>query len=215
MAFSEPQRRLASSVSTIDPGVVVRFARAGLVFSILLLSLAPLTVADDYSVLHNTMSEAGGQGVDGAWLQRTGVVVTSLSVLTLAAFAQPVWERGVRVWLRVYALALLGLVIFPESPWDGSIHNETVALAHTAAGVIAVTGFVLGAWQASRGRATDVRSRAFDWLVIVAMLVLPQLMLITSYQGLLQRLLVGLGYVWLFVEIGRITRSHAAAGRGA
>lgn len=214
MAFSEPQRRLASSVSAIDPGVAVRFARTGLVLSILLLSLAPLTVADDYSVLHNTMSEAGGQGVDGAWLQRTGVVVTSLSVLTLAAFAQPVWERGVRVWLRVYALALLGLVIFPESPWDGSIHNETVARAHTAAGVIAVIAFVLAAWQASRGR-TDLRSRTFDWLVIVAMLVLPQLMLITSYQGLLQRLLVGLGYVWLFVEIGRITRSHPAAGRGA
>ncbi len=199
--------RLISRATSLDGLLAARWARAGLLLSVVLMALAPLAVADTYSVLFNTLSESGGQGVQGAWVFRSAVVVTAVSVLLLISASQPVWDIWARRWIGIYTLALVMLVAFPESSWELGANDETVAFAHTTAGVVGAVAFVIAALIVSVSRVRR-RDLILDWLVIAALALIPQIMLLSPYPGLWQRAMVGLGYVWLIVESGRIATHH-------
>lgn len=202
MAIAESERRLRSLRSPSE-SVLAWSSRAGLISSFLMLALAPIVVADSYSVVENTLSESGGQGVDGAWVLRTGVVLAAGSVLIMTTISN--WGTTARISGRVYALALISLAVFPESPWDGGAHDRTVAYLHTVSGVIGAASFIIGVLAISLSRPSHRRgARAFDWLVATSVALIPQVMLLTGSDGLLQRLMVALGYVWLFAEALRL-----------
>lgn len=196
---------------SIRPSVASRWAQTGLILSLLLMALTPVAVADSYSILENTLSESGGQGVAGAWVFRSAVLVASASVLVLTSVSRPLWSDWTRRWFHLYSLALVMLVVFPESSWEQTANDQTVAFLHTASGVTAAVAFCCGAYllSPSRRRSTD---RALDWIAIVSVAVIPQAMLLASYPGLLQRLMVGIGYAWLIAESGRISSYHRRAG---
>lgn len=178
---------------------------AGLLGSLLLLALAPLFVADTYSIIQNTLSESGGQGVEGAWVQRAGVVLAAATVFVMTSVAGSAWPRPAVAWLRAYVLALMMLVAFPEAPWDGGAHDETVAILHTAAAVCGAVSFIAGVVTISLSRPSgQLARRLLDWLVVLSIAVIPQIMLMTSIPGLWQRVMVAIGYGWLFAELGRI-----------
>ncbi|MDH3190061.1 MAG: DUF998 domain-containing protein [Acidimicrobiia bacterium] len=136
------------------------------------------------------------------------MLLTTVAVLGLTSGARKVWPRGGRLWMRVYALALVFLVLLPESPWEGPAPNETVASLHTVAGASGAVAFILGVAAISASRiGAPLAIRTYDWLVIAALAVIPQLMLLAvEYDGLLQRLMVSLGYVWLVAESTRVIR---------
>jgi hypothetical protein len=207
---STPGRRSNPSESLVGLSPI-RWARTGLVVSFLALALAPLAVGDSYSALDNTLSESGGQGVAGAWVLRSGVLIAGAAVLTMTALDTPVWRDAARRWMRIYALALIMLVVFPESPWYEGAYDATVARLHTVAGVVGAVSFIIGVWMISRGRRQQAPARVFDWVVIAAIVIVPQAMLVLPGEGALQRLMVLLGYVWLFTESGRMSR-HLARG---
>lgn len=171
--------------------------------SFVMLALAPLVVADSYSVVEDTLSESGAQGVDGAWVLRTGVLLAAVSVLAMTTMAR--WGAMARIAIRVYALGLVGLAVFPEAPWDGGAFDETIAYLHTLSGVVGAAAFVVGVTLVSLARPSAHSSRRFfDWMVVAAVALIPLVMLVTAGDGLLQRVMVGSGYIWLFTELARI-----------
>ena len=74
--------------------LLVRLARPTLIVSLLMLVVAPLLIVDSYSVIERTLSESGAQGIEGAWALRTGVLLTSFSVLAIVFTARSVWGRA-------------------------------------------------------------------------------------------------------------------------
>lgn len=187
---------------------LVRMSRGGLALSALMLAAAPLAVADSYSVVENTLSESGGQGVGGAWVFRAGVLVAAASVLVMTSVPSP-WASRARAAMRIYAFALVLLVVWPESAWDGRSADLVVAKLHTVSGVIGAVAFMLGVLVVSHGRQ-HLRARVFDWVVVAAVALVPQVMLLTVADGLWQRLMVALGYAWLLIESLRISSPRPA-----
>lgn len=183
----------------------IRLAQAGFITSIILLALAPLAVADTYSVIDNTLSEAGGQGVEGAWVLRAGILVTAFSVWLLASASATAWGWVAAQWMRIYAVALVFLAILPEEAWDGRPHNPSVAFLHTVAGVVSAVAFIVAVLSITRRRPPRQRARrAYDWATMIAIALIPQLILVLSGDGLLERVMALFGYGWLFLESQRM-----------
>ena len=201
MGTRDTPRHWNNPPGPLDVRDVFVWARLGLIVSVLILAMAPLAVDDSYSILSHTLSESGGQGVEGSWVFRTGVVMTAVSVFLLTTVAKGVWSSAARRLLHVYSIALVGLVVFPESSWDGSTQDATVARLHTVAGVVGAVAFILAVVAIARSRPGESPSmRVFDWVVVGAVALIPQLMLMAPADGVLQRLMVALGYAWLFAE---------------
>ena len=195
----------------------VRWLRATLIVSLLLVAAVPLVISDSYSVIEHTLSESGAQGVEGAWVFRLGVVLAACSVLMLTVTASSVWGPAGKWWLRVYGLTLIMATVFSEAPWDGGAYDETEATLHTVFGFLAGVSFLLGVVAVSTSRPRDgLVVRAFDWVVVAAVAVTPLIMMVVDRDGLLQRLFVVLGYLWLLVEatrIGQVTRHSQPASQ--
>ena len=196
------------SVKGITSHALARAARIGLVVSAVMLAGAAVVAGDGYSIVSNTISESGAQGSANPWVMRGGVLLTALSMFALTSRA-PTWSQGAKRWLRAYAASLVMLALFPESPWTGASHNEAIATLHTVFGVAATVAFVFGAMAVSRSRPEEAHgARLVDWVVIVSVVVIPQVMLLASaYDGLLQRFAVLLGYIWLLLEANRIVKA--------
>ena len=203
---------MTGKLEAVDRVALARWARAGLVVSILFLGAAPMMVAESYSVAHNTLSESGAQGVDGAWVLRVGILLTAGSVLLLSVAAGSRWLPRVKWWIRIYATALILLAAFSEAPWDGSPHDEMVASLHTVFGIAGAIAFIVGAAALATSRPRAERlARGFDWLVIAVIALIPQVMHLSELDGLLQRTMVILGYLWLLVEASRLARGDLGA----
>lgn len=184
--------------------VALHWSRVVLFVSMVMLATAPLFISDSYSPVEHTISESGAQGVPGAWIQRTGVVLAACAVLVMTLNAGPVWSRTARRWIRVYALALVLLAVFPESPWNGGPHDVVVATVHTVAGVCAAVAFIVGIVGVSLSSQRPRWARSYDLLMVGAVILVPQLMLLWPFDGVLQRAMVALGYGWLFLEGRRL-----------
>ncbi|MGB7861311.1 MAG: DUF998 domain-containing protein [Acidimicrobiia bacterium] len=190
---------------------LISLSRGALVVSMMMLAVAPWFVPDTYSVVAHTLSESGGQGVDGAWVFRLGLIFAASAVVTITSTARAVWSPTARWWMNTYAFGVVLLAIFPESPFDPGPYNEMVQTLHTASGAIAAIAFILGIATVSISRPhRETWTRAFDWIVIAAVAVIPQVMLVVTYPGALQRAMVFLGYVWLLIETMRIARQNRA-----
>ncbi len=89
-----------------------RTSVAGLVASALSLALAPIVLADSYDWVRHTTSEAGGQGVRGAWLARAGFVLFGLSVLLMAETVRTRWQPTATACHRFFAVAMVAVAAF-------------------------------------------------------------------------------------------------------
>lgn len=176
--------------------------------SLVMIASAPLLMAESYSWIANTVSESGAQGVQGAWLFRTGVLMTAAATVSLVAAARDDIPTSSKRALTLYALALVAAAAFPEKPWFDGSHNEIVAGLHTLAAFNAGLWFGVGVFTASRHRSSSA-ARRYDFVMILMVATIPVLMIAyESYEGLLQRILIFAGYAWLFLETSRIkTRS--------
>jgi hypothetical protein len=181
----------------------IQASRAVLLVSLVMLAVAPLFIPDTYSPIEHTISESGAQGIPGAWVERFGVFLAACAVLVMTFYPGPTWSRAAQHWLRVYSFAVVMLAVFPESPWDGGTHDETIARMHTVMGVAGAVSFVMGVVVVSSSRQRSRRARRYDALVVVAVVLVPQLMLLGPLDGILQRLMVAVGYGWLFLECKR------------
>lgn len=186
--------------------------RLALVVSMVLLAIAPVFLPDSYSPFEHTLSESGAQGVATAFVFRSALIITASAVLVMTMHARVTWSGTARVWLRVYALAVVALAVFPESPWLGGAHDERIAFLHTVAGVVGGLAFIVGIVGVSVSGLRGPRARVLDIVMVGAVMVTPQLMLMTpAAAGMLQRAMVLLGYIWLLSEAQRMVDATVTA----
>lgn len=57
------------------------------------LAIAPVGLDESYSWVEHTTSQAGGQGVDGAWMARLGFILFGLAVIWLAHRKAGEWSQ--------------------------------------------------------------------------------------------------------------------------
>lgn len=193
-----------------------RFGRTGavvtavwlLLLSTMAVALAPLLMSDSYSWIENTISESAGQGVHGAWLARSGFLLSALAVLVLCSVASTRWGYWGRAALRLYAFGLIAGAIFSRAPWTDVPYDRVEAFLHTLAVFWSGVGFALGVLIISFRRPhPSIRVRVFDLVLVFATPLVPLLMLVFADQeGALQRCLALAGYVWLIVEAIRLGR---------
>lgn len=96
-----------AQVSEVPAPSMARLATVGvlglLAASLIALAVAPLSLGEGYSVLRHTTSESAGQGVEHAWVARTGFVLFGLAVVPLVVFLRPYWGSPGAIVLAVFA----------------------------------------------------------------------------------------------------------------
>lgn len=190
----------------LSAGTLIAAAALMLGGSFVALMAAQFLMPDSYSWLEHTISESGAQGLDYAWLVTVGVLLTSSSVFILSVAAGEGWNRRVKAAFLFYAVALVGSAFLQEAPWEEIPHNETEAYLHTFFTFWAGVGFAFGILFLSRSRERSAKAQIiFDWVMIGTTALIPLVMLsFLDIEGLLQRVLVLIGYAWWFNEIYRM-----------
>jgi uncharacterized membrane protein YhaH (DUF805 family) len=182
----------------------VRLAIAGLLGSALALGIAPLVMPDDYRWVANTTSESAAQGVPGAWLARLGLLLFGCSVLLIVMHRRPYWPRPAAWSLLAFAGFLVASAVFSTRSWrpDATV-DPTEDLLHSVAAT--AMGFAFAAGLLSllvlAPRITGTVRRALTITAIGASVVLPTAMwLWPGAQGLFQRTMFALAYLWFAME---------------
>lgn len=168
----------------------------------------------DYSWLSNTTSESAAQGIDGAWLARSGFLAFGFAVLLLASSLRKVWPRA-SVWLHsIFGVLIIATAAFSTRSWvTGADFDKAEDVLHSVAATAMGFAFTFGvlARLLKRGKGA-VLAQAFDAVAIAAAMGLPLMMvLVPARDGLLQRLMFLVAYLWYGSEALR-ARKAAPAG---
>jgi hypothetical protein len=204
-----------------DPGAPPRtrshgtdLAVAGLVASAAATVLAPAVLPDGYSWISRTTSEAAAQGLSGAWLGRLGFLLFGLSVLLLADVGRRSWGRWGTALHVVFGVSMTAAAAFSNRPWlPAHPADRTEDLLHSVAASAMGVAFAAGVVAVMLGERRLRQWRgALDVVAVVASVVLPFAMVaLPSIDGVLQRLMFAIAYVWYASEALRIRRSRDVA----
>jgi hypothetical protein len=172
------------------------------------LAVAPSLMPDSYNWIRHAISETAAQGLARAWVARLGIMLSAVAILLLAANRELGWGAQSRSIHRLYAILVVGLAAFSLKPWIPGTFNEFEDVAHSVLAPVAGVAFTLGVLLVSARRApTARRARVLDWVVILATVMLPLVMLsVPNVAGAAQRTVVAVGYLWYVVEAIRVTR---------
>lgn len=176
---------------------------AGLLAPLLTLAFAPLILDDTYSILNHTTSESAGQGVDGAWLARTGFLLFGLSVLWIAARAGERWGQPARAFHAAFAICMFAVAAFSLRSWmEGMYFDPTEDLLHSVGATVMGFAFAFGvAAVAVKIHAMPGHWRVLDAVAVTASVVLPISMgVFGNVDGVLQRVMFLVAYIWYFRE---------------
>jgi hypothetical protein len=177
----------------------VRRAEVLLAFSALALASAPLLMPASYSVLTHSVSESAAQGVEGAWLARTGLALLGASVLMLGLRPPRHWTRWARAAHISFGVSMVATAVFSHAPWDGSPHDRFEDFLHSAASFGVGMSFTIGVvLVALTGRSA--RRRALDLVAIVAAIAIPLIMPRIDAGGLAQRTMFLIAILWYGME---------------
>lgn len=181
----------------VKPATIV--ALFGLASSLVALALAPLVLDPSYSWLEHTTSESGAQGVDGAWLARTGFFLFGLSVIWIAYQARDRWGQPALALHLTFAVCMLGVGVFSLRSWfPGASFDATEDTLHSVGATVMGFAFAFGVTAvAIRLRRGGGQWRVLDALAVIASVVLPIGMgIYGDIDGALQRLMFLIAYVW-------------------
>jgi hypothetical protein len=175
---------------------------AMLAAAVLCIAIAPTLMPDSYSVVEHSVSESAAQGVEGAWLARTGLLLFGFSVLALAGHTGRRWGPAGRMLHRVVGVCLVAVATFAHMPWENLPYDEFEDLLHSIGSFGVGFAFTAGVVAVSLGRPRGAwRARLFDWVAIVAAFVIPMTMFnVTGIAGVVQRVMFGLAFVWYGAE---------------
>lgn len=189
-----------------------RWAAVGLLFiSFLALLLAPLQMPASYSWLHHTTSESAAQGIAGAWLARLGFLLFGLAVIWQTAVLRDQWSLPVQLLLGAFGVFMTAVAAFSARPWLADLPYDPVedwlhSFAATGMGFAFALGVGVRWWHrpwAAKWRIADLVAVAAAVLVPLAMSFLP------DWDGLLQRLMFTIAYLWYGLEMIVVSRPVA------
>lgn len=185
----------------------VTLALASLAGSAVALLAAPALMPEGYSWVRMTTSESAAQGVSGAWLARLGFLLLGLSVIVVAATAsRGRWPRW-GTWLHLaFGVLMIAAAVFSNRPFlAGQPFDRTEDMLHSAASTGMGFAFALGvAIVGLSRRRAPAATRGLDIVGVIAPVVLPLSMSVwPDIDGVLQRLMFAIAFVWYAVEAAR------------
>jgi hypothetical protein len=181
------------------------------------LATAPTLMPASYSVLANTTSESGAQGVEGAWLARLGFLCLGLAVLALANLAGSRWGVWGRIAFRTYAVAMIAVAVFSHMPWEDMPYDAFEDSLHSVAASIVGTAFIAGVLAVTlrRSRGEWNLSRVFDVVALAVAVGVPIVMLnVAGVAGLVQRTMFAIAYIWFGLEAVRSANASTSGVGG-
>lgn len=186
--------------------------------SVVALAVAPLVLPADYSWISQTTSEAAAQGTHGAWMARLGFLLFGLAVVVLATAAEQRWGAAGAALHGAFGGLMAAAAAFSHRAWQAGRdfdRNEDLlhSLAASAMGVAFAAGVVAAAVVAARRGLP--RGKALDIVAVTASVVLPLGMTaLPQVDGVLQRLMFGVAYVWYAREaLGLLRRRREQLAR--
>lgn len=208
---------------------VGRAGIAGLyVASAIALALAPLFMPPTYSWLEHTTSESAAQGLDGAWLARTGFLIFGFAVIATSLTVRW-WSAAARVAHMSFGICMIAAATFSSRPADPArpfvaVEDTLHSVAATVMGFAFAIGVVVVAGQRLRDRHPLL---ILDGIALVAAIVIPLGMVgWNDRAGVAQRLMFAIAFAWyIAATVARPpattrpptdrNRPRAAPGRGA
>jgi hypothetical protein len=180
----------------------------------LLLALSPLALDDSYSWVEHTTSEAGGQGVSGAWVARAGFVLFGLAAVLIAWANHKVWGRLATGFHGAFGVLMFAVAVFSLRSWDTELpFDRTEDALHSVAATLMGFAFAFGVVFVSLRARNDGRlGRRLDVVAVMASVVLPiGMSLAGSPSGALQRLMFAIAYLWYGREALRLVSEPDAS----
>jgi hypothetical protein len=176
-----------------------------LVVSLLALLLAPLQMPASYSWLSHTTSESAAQGIFDAWIARLGFLVFGLAVFWISDCLRGQWSIPVRLMHMAFGVFIVATAALstrswlPDAPFD-PVEDALHSFNATAMGVAFATGVLLRFFQ----REHDMFGRIMAIVAVIAAIVIPLAMsALPDWDGLLQRGMFTIAYIWYGFELLR------------
>jgi hypothetical protein len=174
-----------------------------LALSLTALLVAPLLIPEGYSWLTHTTSESAAQGLEGAWLARSGFLLFGFGVVWLAGAASGTWARAA-TWMHLaFGVLMISTAAFSHRPFIPGVPFDPVedwlhSLTATLMGFAFAFG-VLGRFLQRGARLNGVG--LIDLVAVGASVFIPLLMASNvSLVGLAQRLMFLVAYLWYGME---------------
>jgi Protein of unknown function (DUF998) len=176
-----------------------RLPRLALALSAALLVLAPLALPSSYSWIEHTTSESGAQGVDGAWMARAAFVLFAVGVAGIVVASRRRWNPWAMVAHSAFAACMITVALFSTRSWvDDAPYESTEELVHSVAATVMGFAFALGVVAVAVGRRA---ARPIDVAAVTASVLVPLSMTaLVSTQGLLQRVMFAVAYLWYWSQ---------------
>jgi Protein of unknown function (DUF998) len=150
---SAPERTLRTTAPTV--------VLAGLGTSAAALAAAPALMPPGYSGVSHTTSESAAQGVDGAWLARTGFVLFGLSVILLATSRRQRWGSWATALHAGFGALLIAVAASVAVPLGMAAQPDVEGELQRLMFVVAYAWYGAEAVRATRdGRPNGSRSRS-------------------------------------------------------
>lgn len=177
-----------------------------LALSLLVLLLAPLQMPADYSWLRHTTSESAAQGVTGAWLARLGFLIFGLTVVWLSSLLKGKWPWSVRWMHAAFGVLMTATAAFSTRSWlPDAIYDPIEDGLHSFAATAMGFAFAFGTVLRLVNRKRDSWGRVMDIVAIVAAIAFPLGMsAFAEWDGLLQRGMFAIAYIWYGFELLRV-----------
>ena len=180
-----------------------------LLCSVLALLYAPVLMPASYHWLAHTTSESGAQGLEGAWLARLGFFLYGFAVLLLALALRHHWGRAAFVMHAAFGVCMIGNAAFSSRSWLAGLPFDAMEdLLHSLMSNMVGTAFSLGVLAVLfQRRKTERLAIAFDLAAIATAIFISLAMLHWSgIDGLIQRIMFAVAYVWYAKEALAIVR---------
>ena len=174
-----------------------------------MLLAAPVFMPASYSWIAHTTSESAAQGIDHAWIARTGLALMAAGVMTVTWSARSEWNTLTLIAHTAFALSMAGAAVFSAAPWFDAAFERTEDMLHSvfagAMGVAFAIGVVSSIFDDHGDRR---RVRAVDVAAVVASVAVPLAMFnLAVVAGVLQRIMFAIAFWWYGVAGSHHVRS--------
>lgn len=173
----------------------------------LVAQVTPFAMPASYSWTEHGISESAAQGIEGAWVTRTGFILFGLAVLWLARLRHDAWKPAGTALHGAFAVSMFAVAAFSAKSWEAdAVYVESEDVLHSVFAGIIGFGFIGGvvAVMVAR-RLPNTRAALPD----IAAIIIPSavsLTMSTSIWGLLQRTMFLTAAAWY-------TRESVLSGR--
>ena len=184
-----------------------------LLCSLLALLFAPLLMPASYDWLVHTTSESAAQGIQGAWLARLGFLLYGMAVLVLSMALRHHWGRAALVLHGLFGVGMVGNAVFSSRPWSAELSFDLIEdMLHSWMSGLVGTVFSLGVLAILLQRSKTSRlAMVFDIVAIGTSIFISLAMLLWSdMNGLIQRIMFSVSYLWYANEALTIIRDRQA-----